>query len=73
MAEVNPISRRVASRRLAKAVVLLHRAGQQLRNASQSAPDRYNRDKLHILALGLRDISVPLSKLATLLHKEGEQ
>lgn len=72
MARLERSSNRFASRRLTRAVTLLHRAGRQLDTASQTAPDRYNRDLLHNLALGLRELSLPLSRIASRLEKGGE-
>ena len=66
------LSSRVASRRLTRAVTLLHRAGRQLSEASRTAPDRYNRERLLGLAIGLRDLSLPLSRIASGLEKGGE-
>ena len=66
-----PISRRLASRRLTRAITFLTRAGRQLENASRIAPDKYNRDRLQFLAIGLRNLSVPLSKIASLLQHGG--
>lgn len=71
MAQLKPISSRTASRRLTRALTLLRRAGRQLDNASQTAPDHYNRDRLHSLALGLRELSLPLSRIASRLEKGG--
>ena len=65
-------SSRVASRRLARAVTLLHRAGRQLDSASQAAPDRFHRDRLRFFATGLRDLAIPLSRIASHLEKGGE-
>ncbi len=62
-------SSRVASRRLARAVTLLSRASRQLDSASLFAPDKYNADRLRFLAGGLRDLSIPLSKIASRLEK----
>jgi len=64
-------SKRIASRRLTRAVTLLTRAGRQLYCASQAAPDRFNREKLHFLADGLRELSLPLSRIASRLEKGG--
>lgn len=73
MRRVEHISNRAASRRLARAVALLDRAGEQLSAASQAAPDRYHRNKLHTLAVGLRDLSLPLSRIASVLERGGLQ
>ena len=62
-------SQRVASRRLARAVTLLSRASRQLDSASRFAPDQYNTDRLRFLAVGLRDLSIPLCKIASRLEK----
>ena len=72
MSQLNHTSKRHTSRRLTRAVTLLHRAGRQLDTASQTAPDRYNRDRLHTLAIGLRELSLPLSRIASRLEKGGE-
>lgn len=65
-------SSRTSSRRVIRAVTLLYRAGRQLDTASQTAPDRYNRDRLHDLASGLRSLSLPLSRIASRLENGGE-
>ena len=62
-------SHRLASRRLTRAVTLLSRAGRQLDDASRLAPDRFNADRLHALADGLRSFSVPLYRLASRLER----
>jgi hypothetical protein len=62
-------SRRIASRRLARAVTLLHRAGRQLDGASHASPDRFHRDRLLSFATGLRELAVPLSRIASSLEK----
>ena len=61
-------SNRIASRRLTRAITLLYRAGRQLDDASRVAPDRYNSDRLRSLATGLRDLSLPLSRIASRLQ-----
>jgi hypothetical protein len=65
------LSHRLASRRLTRAVTLLARAGRQLDDASRVAPDRHNRNRLRLLATGLRDLSIPLSKIASYLERGG--
>jgi hypothetical protein len=72
MAPLNDTSSRTASRRLSRALTLLHRASRQLECASQSVPDRYNRDHLFNLSIGLREICLPLYRAASRLEK-GEQ
>lgn len=67
-----PPNNRAASRRLAKAVTLLLRAGKQLDAASRTAPDKYNADRLRFFATGLRDVSLPLYRIASRLEKGGE-
>jgi hypothetical protein len=69
MRKVEHTSNRAASRRLARAVSLLHRAGEQLSAASPALLDRYHRNKLHGLALGLRDLSLPLSRIVSELER----
>ena len=66
-----PTSRRVASRRVARALPYIAYAAQQLFRASQAAPDRFNRDRLHVLADGLRRLTLPLSRIASRLEKGG--
>jgi hypothetical protein len=41
--------------------------------ASQASTDRYHRNKFHRLALGLREFSLPLSRIASLLERGGER
>lgn len=67
--QYEPASRRAASRRLERAITLLHRAGRQLDAASHAAPDRFHRDRLYNLALGLRELSLPLARIASRLQK----
>jgi hypothetical protein len=64
-------SHRIASRRLTRAITLLTRAGRQLDNASRLAPDKYNADRLRFFAIGIRDLSLPLSRIASRLEKGG--
>ena len=53
-------------------MTLLTRAGRQLESASQAAPDRFNRDRLYFLATGLRELSLPLARIASRLQKRGD-
>jgi len=69
--ELHATSHRIASRRVARAIILLSRAGEQLQAASQTTPDRYSCDRLRFLATGIRELSIPLSKIAT-CFEEGE-
>ena len=69
----NSNSPRAASRRLARAVTLLNLAGRQLDRASHTAPDRFHRDRLRFFATGLRDLSLPLSRIASRMEKGGDQ
>ena len=62
-------STRIASRRLTRAVTLLFRAGKQLDAASRIAPDRYDADRLRFFATGVRDVTLPLSKIASCLER----
>jgi hypothetical protein len=64
-------SYQTASRRLTRAVTLLFRAGKQLDEASRQAPDTYHADRLHFFATGLRDMSLPLARIASQLEKGG--
>ena len=64
---------RAASRRLCRAVTLLFRAGRQLEAASNYTPDKYNSDRLRSLATGLRDLSLPLSRIASRFQKGGAE
>jgi hypothetical protein len=73
MPRVEHTSNRTASRKLVRAVSLLTRAGEQLSAASQVSADRYHRNKFHRLALGLREFSLPLSRIASLLDRGGDQ
>lgn len=62
-------SHRIASSRVARAIILLSRAGEQLRAASQTTPDRYSCNRLRVLATGLRELSIPLLKIASCFEK----
>ena len=73
MSKVNHVSSRAASRRLARAVSLLTLAGEQLAAASQVSPDRWHRNKLHNFSIGLRELSLPLSRIASHLERGGGQ
>ncbi len=68
MAPLELTSSRAASRRVSRAAILLNRAGRQLDGASHAAPDRFHRDRLRFFAAGLRDLSVPLSRIASHLE-----
>jgi hypothetical protein len=63
--DFGPSSTRIASRRLTRAVTLLARAGRQLDDASRFVSDRHSRDRLRFLATGLRELSLPLSRIAS--------
>lgn len=69
--QLHSSSPRIASRRLTRAITLLTRAGRQLDTASRLAPDKYNADRLRFLAIGIRDLSLPLSRIASRLEKGG--
>jgi hypothetical protein len=73
MPKVEHTSNRTASRKLVRAVTFLTLAGQQLNAASHASSDRYHRNKFHRLALGLREFSLPLSRLASLLERGGDR
>jgi hypothetical protein len=66
-------SYRAANRRLARALSFLNRAGAQLKAASDVAPDRYHRNKLHGLSVGLRELSLPLARISSLLERGGNR
>jgi hypothetical protein len=67
------ISHRLASRQLTRTVTLLIRAGRQLDNATRLAPDKYNADRLRFFATGLRDITLPLTRIVSRLEKAGQR
>ena len=69
MQTVHNNSSRVASRRVGRALTLLSRASRQLDSASHSAPDQYHQQRLHGLVVGLRDLCLPLSKIASHLER----
>lgn len=64
-------SARVSSRRLGRALTLLHRASGQLKAATNAAPDRYHQQQLRRLAVDLRSLSAPLEGLAFFLEHRG--
>jgi len=72
MRKVEHTSNRAASRKLLRAVSLLNLAGRQLSAAGNVSNDRYHRNKLHSLALGLRELSLPLSRIASVLGRGGD-
>ena len=65
-------SNRTASRRLERAIMLLNRAGRQLDGASHASRERFHRDRLYSLATGLREFTLPLSRLASFLQRGGQ-
>jgi len=73
MSKVEHTSSRAASRRLARAASLLNLASKQLNAASDVSPDRYHRTKFHNLALGLREFTLPLSRIASVLERRCDQ
>ena len=62
-------SPRVASRRVQRCITLLTNASTELHRASSAAKDPHSRDRLRYLANGLRDIGVPLSRIASHLER----
>lgn len=73
MSRVSHTASRAASRRLARAVFLLDCAGRQISAASNASSDRYHRNKLHNLAIGLRDLTLPLYRIVSHLERGGGQ
>jgi len=69
--EDNRTSSQIASRYLHRVVRMLAQAGESLDDASRHTPNRYHRDRLYYFASGLRDLSIPLSRLASRLEKDG--
>lgn len=69
--QLHPSSRRIASRRVLRAVTLLNRAGRQLDSASKAAPDRHNRERLLFFVTGFRDLANTFSKIASQLERGG--
>jgi hypothetical protein len=70
--KLDNVSPRIASRRVTRALTLLHRASRQLEAASQSAPDRYHKDEIFSFALGLRGLCLPLGRVASRLERGAE-
>lgn len=66
--EYSPKSNRIASRRLERALTLLSRAGRQFEAASEAAINKYDRDHFLSLALGVRELCVPIFRTASRLH-----
>ena len=73
MPRVEHTSNRTASRKLVRAVTFLTLAGRALSAAGQVSTDRYHRNKFHRLAIGLRELSLPLSRIASLLERGGDR
>ena len=73
MPKVQHTSNRAASQKLWRAASLLARAGAQLSAASKASQHRHNRNRLNHLALDLRELSLPLSRIASLLERGGGQ
>jgi hypothetical protein len=68
MSRVNHTSHRATSICLARAISLLNRASEQLQAARQTSADRYHRNELHDIALSLRGVRLPLSRIASALE-----
>ena len=62
-----------ASKRLARAVSHLQRAGKQLSAATHAAPNRYHQKQLRRLAIDLRELSQPIAGIASTLARGGER
>jgi hypothetical protein len=73
MPKVEHTSNRTASRRLVRAVNFLTLAGRALCAASQASSDRYHKNKFHRLAIGVRELTLPLTRIASLLDRGGER
>lgn len=73
MNRVSHTSNRAASLRLARAVSHLQRAGQQLSAATNAAPNRHHQNQLRRLAIDLREVSLPIAGLASLLARGGDR
>lgn len=69
--QLHPTSRRVASRRVLRAVALIARAGRQLDAASNASPDRHNRERLRFFVAGFRDLAASFSKVASQFERGG--
>jgi hypothetical protein len=72
MAQLDRSSGRIASRRVERCISLLACASTELHRASGATNDTYSRDRLRYLANGLRNISLPLSRIASHLE-QGER
>lgn len=73
MPKVEHTSNRVASRKLAAAASLITRAGAEISAAGKALPHRYHRNRFLRIALGVREFSGPLYRLASLLERDGER
>jgi hypothetical protein len=62
-------SHRIASRRVQRCVALLTCASTELYRASGAANDTHSRNRLRYLANGLRDIGLPLARIASHLER----
>lgn len=69
MERVEHTSNHGARIRLARAVALLNRAGEQLLAARQASADRYHRNALNEIVAGLHDVTLPLSRIASSLKR----
>jgi hypothetical protein len=69
MRRVEHTSNNDARLRLARVVRLLNRAGEQLQAARHASDDRYHRNALNEIVIGLRDVSLPLSRIASSLKR----
>jgi hypothetical protein len=73
MKRVDHTSNRTASRKLVRAITHLTIAGRELSAAGLASPDRYHQNKFQNLALGLREFSLPLSRIASILERGGAE
>jgi rhamnose utilization protein RhaD (predicted bifunctional aldolase and dehydrogenase) len=73
MPRVLHTSSRIASRYLAHAVFLLGRVSEDLTAAGQACPDHHHRTKFISLAIGLKQFSTPLSRIASLFERGGDR
>lgn len=73
MNRVSHTNHRSASIRLARAVSHLQRANRELTAATQAAPDRYHQNQLRHLAVDVRELSNPLSRIVWTLENGARQ
>jgi hypothetical protein len=68
--QLNLSPHKTASPPLRRALTLLFRACKEISSAIRVAPDEYHRQCLHCLAAEVKDLSLPLARVAARIAKQ---